>query len=162
MTSLTLAKARRRAKWQLAIHEAGHAVVAMRLGVQVTSATIEPDGIYAGHVNHEHAPTRDDMLIVLAGPVAERQRGTGQLAGSPEEEASIWSDLAEYAEETGIELDADQDERQLQLRELYTELNDEVVSMIREDWSAIESVALALIERGTLNGRQIAIHAVAI
>lgn len=129
MTELTLAKARRRARWPLAVHEAGHGVVALRLRINVTSATIEPHGKYNGHVQHEPAAARADMLMTLAGPTAERLLDPdgaqfATLLGN--EEASSLDDLAEYAEAIGIELGDDDEERRLQLNDLYKELANEV------------------------------------
>jgi hypothetical protein len=140
MTTLTLSKARRRAKWSLAIQEAGHAVIAYRIGIKVTLATIEPGGDYFGRVEHEHAPTSEDMLVALAGPMADRHVdpiGTQHDHHLANEEASTWEGLAEYAEATGIELDDDHDERRMQLNDLYDELSNEVRKMLRDDCPAI-------------------------
>ena len=79
-------------KNSLAYHEAGHAVIARVLGIEVLRATIRPDKFYAGHVVHGQAGPRartigaedreeewfqrmetaeDRAKLALAGPLAE-------------------------------------------------------------------------------------------
>ena len=47
--------------WSTAYHEAGHAAIALRLGVNVKKVTIEPDGESLGSVTH------DKLLDLSAG-----------------------------------------------------------------------------------------------
>jgi hypothetical protein len=52
-----------------AIHEASHAVVAERLGLCPTRASIRPDADSNGRVFHSHGPWRDEILVCLAGSI---------------------------------------------------------------------------------------------
>lgn len=63
-----------------AYHEAGHAVVAEKLGVPIGTATVEPGGywtsegirLYVGQVRYSERPgPMIDAIVSLAGPVAE-------------------------------------------------------------------------------------------
>ena len=73
-----------------AYHEAGHAVAAYRLGVEVRSATILPDHYSAGYVTHgdlfcghtlgsDRAVLERAIKISLAGPLAEARFSPGDL-----------------------------------------------------------------------------------
>lgn len=60
----------------LAYHEAGHACIALTLGVEVFYATIRPRYEDAGHVLQQAIGTltvHDALLITLAGPSAQRR-----------------------------------------------------------------------------------------
>ena len=160
MSRLTLSQAKKRAKWPLAIHEAGHAVVARRLGVQVHEASIEPEKNTVGHVNHGETTHYQDILVTLAGPLATRMLDHAGAEYDPSlssEESEAWDQLLDYAESEGIELGEDDAERRLQLHELYAELSREVTTMLTAHWSVIESVALGLMNHKTLSGRTVAL-----
>jgi hypothetical protein len=71
--------------WGAAVHEAGHAIVAVVLGLTVTRVTVRPAG--SGEVLvAERLDRRPDtaMLFTLAGPVAQVR-----LAGGTR--ANVWS-----------------------------------------------------------------------
>ncbi len=161
MATITLAQARRRSKWLLAVHEAGHAIVALRLGVDVSKATIVPEGDLSGAVHHGPLTARETIFITLAGPIAERmanQRDTEYDISLGREESEILDLLPEYAEEIGVTLDDDEDdpaERQLQLRELHQNVANEVTEKLRQEWAAVEQLAHGLIEHETLAGPQL-------
>ena len=56
----------------IAYHEAGHAVVAFRLGYEVGKVTIVPRYGSLGRADITHgSPSPDDIRIDLAGPLAE-------------------------------------------------------------------------------------------
>jgi cell division protease FtsH len=73
----------------IAIHEIGHAIVAERLGHEVKSVSIVPDGITGG-VTEMGSPSivftndlvRELVLIALAGRAADIVAGTGPNAGA--------------------------------------------------------------------------------
>ncbi len=125
MPVLTLAQAKKRSKWKLAVHEAGHAVIALRLGVAVTKATIVGDDHAAGSVHHKQLTNDEQIFVTLAGPMAERiadPSGAEYDIALGSEESEVWPLLIEYADGHGIELDDDADddaERRLQLHELF-------------------------------------------
>jgi hypothetical protein len=57
---------------QAAVHEAGHAVIAAKLGIKVRSLKVGPG--YVGQVETDGRPgSREYALMALAGPIAERK-----------------------------------------------------------------------------------------
>jgi hypothetical protein len=66
--------AARMTKKSLAYHEAGHAVIARVLGIEVHLATIRPDKFYAGHVSHGASwPDREDANGTVAAEDREEE-----------------------------------------------------------------------------------------
>jgi hypothetical protein len=109
----------------IAHHEAGHAVVAFRLGVAVACVTIEPFAGREGIVWHKRADHETEILISLAGPFAEHQfTGTYLCAG--DDEANIQRELAHLPEP----------------RENYEA---KAAALVRENWEAIEALAFELL-----------------
>jgi cell division protease FtsH len=73
----------------IAVHEAGHALVAYRLGHLVNLVSIVPQGLAAGHVSSQLptlvptlADVRDVVTIMLAGRAADLVLGKGATAGA--------------------------------------------------------------------------------
>lgn len=67
-------------EWRVAIHEAGHAIVAIERHIAVQWATIVPTDSMLGHVQHSHLGNEDDAdvaLLILAGAAAE-EKATGR------------------------------------------------------------------------------------
>jgi hypothetical protein len=61
-------------KKSLAYHEAGHAVIARVLGIEVLRATIRPDEFFAGHVMHgARWPDREDANGTIAAEDREEE-----------------------------------------------------------------------------------------
>jgi ATP-dependent Zn protease len=54
-----------------AMHEAGHVVMAIDVGVEVYSVSIVGDGHVAGNFLHAPVSDRERVFILLAGPFAE-------------------------------------------------------------------------------------------
>jgi hypothetical protein len=130
-----------------AIHEAGHAVVALRLGLVFDFVTTVPD---------EHAETDGalhwtdlqsagdleiapaaDAIVLLAGPFAE-----ARLTGSTLHEV-LADDPAGEDREALATLGLDDDE--------FVAAGRDALAMVEEDWPAIERVADALLESETLD-----------
>ena len=163
MTKLTPSKARTRAAWPLAIHESAHVIVARRLGVSVSQATIQTDHDSCAHILHGAASVYQNILIGLAGPAAERRLGRRGSECDPalaDEDAEYWALVPEFAAENGVTLNDDPDdpaERQWQLRDIYNALVAEVQQLLTTEWGAVEHFALALMVHRTLTARMVAL-----
>lgn len=134
---------------EVAYHEAGHVVVGHRLGVDLASADILPDGdggnghtVFNVRPGFREEPDYIEAVVVtfLAGPVAE-----ARVAGFDNAEGSGY-DLEAVAREWLRLLvpPARHGERLAALRARAEEL-------VAESWVQIEAVARALLERGRLN-----------
>jgi ATP-dependent Zn protease len=140
----------------IAYHEAGHAVVAHRLGVEVEHVTIVPDHTCHGHCAHAdlfcargHGSDRANLeraiQICLAGPLAQawllrryfdRRRGGRQ-------DYDCASGLARYLAGSAGEREF------LRYQERRTQ------ALVDHLWSDIERVAQALLERDHLSGTEV-------
>ncbi len=138
-----------------AFHEAGHAVVAVWENVRFRYVTIVPGDGAAGHLRHLRTPwqragsvgrgsAERQARICLAGPIAQRRfsprsvrryhaHGDYEMAtdlalrlGSSKEEADAWVRLWEI----------------------------QVRGHLDRRWPAVESLAAALVERGTVSGEE--------
>jgi ATP-dependent Zn protease len=130
--------------YQLAAHEAGHAVVATLLGVGVGYATIKPSGDNWGHVTLRSHPDettdagrRVVARIYLAGWVAE------ELVTSHLARCVGGSSDAEKIESLGL--------GGWEIREARKD----VKQMLCANWQALNDVTYALWERETLSGGEI-------
>lgn len=153
-----------------AYHEAGHAVAYVRLSLPFTSATIVPDAQGGSAGGARGAPfhpvgsglkTLDrlekEIIVALAGPLAQRRHtGRNDHVGAVKD----WRRAAEFAfrrfgerPEPGQPRGDLEDVVAAYLR--YLELQTERAVASPSWWSAIEVVAAALLERGTLSGRQV-------
>lgn len=129
-------------------HEAGHAVAAIVRGIPVRHATIVAGEDNAGHVRllaripktmkamHIHG------MVALAGEAAQRRfnpRSVRRHQGGSDREAVL-----------GFALRASGSERQAQcLVSLWQAQADDLVQL---RWAAIQHVAVALLERKTIDG----------
>jgi hypothetical protein len=149
-----------------AYHEAGHAVVAWCLDVEVGSATIVPDNDSAGHVNIEPeepstcaAICRGDpwdpsrlraeklVMRLQAGEVAQRRYNSYSVrrAHSKDDFKKCVGILRIYAP----------DEKKLDVMPHYLMLRKWTIHLIEQHWHLVEAVAKALLERRELSGTQI-------
>ncbi len=147
------------ARRRLAYHEAGHAVVARYLGVELTEVTIERRGRYLGRVEAlvpdpaRHARRRPRLgdavrqaAICLAGSVAEKRvHEWVEWRGSSDDRTMA---LAVLEAATGS---LPQTTALMEYAWAVTRdfLHDE------RAWAAVERVAAALLERGTLRLREL-------
>jgi hypothetical protein len=137
----------------IAYHEAGHAVIAFRLGYEVKWVTIKPRYGSLGRAEITHGnPSPDDIRIDLAGPLAEAlvnsasfdemiqlgARGDWQWARRSTRNFVALGFI--NGREKGILID---------------ELLHETRALVRRDKQAIARVAAALLERKTLTGDDI-------
>lgn len=108
-----------------AYHEAGHAVIARALDIEVACVAIIPFMGRIGHVWHEKASPKTEILITMAGPFAEA-RFTGRLLCAGDDEANITSAMTQLPEP----------------REHYEA---KAKTLVAESWRAIEIVAEELL-----------------
>lgn len=134
-----------------AIHEAAHAVIALRLGLVFDHVTTVPDeqaetdGAMhwtelqsAGDL--EIAPTAD-AIVLLAGPFAE-----ARLTESTLHEV-LADDPAGEDREALATLGLDDEE--------FVAASREALALVEQDWPAIERVADALLERDSLDFEEV-------
>jgi hypothetical protein len=134
-----------------AYHEAGHAVAAYRLGVEVRSATILPDHDSAGYVTHgdlfcghtlgsDRAVLERAIKISLAGPLAEARFSPGDL---------LWGTRGDYDCALGL---ARYLAGSLGEHELLHFLERQTRALLDCYWGDVERVARALLEQDELSG----------
>jgi ATP-dependent Zn protease len=133
-----------------AYHEAGHAVIALRLGYEIGKVTIKRRYTFLGSAEIRNRTSPDDIRINLAGPLAE-----GLVNPNDEDiqlgSLSDWRNARRSAREF-VELGFIGD------REggiLIEELLQETRALVRRDRKAIAAVAEALLNRKTLSGDDI-------
>lgn len=133
---------------EVAYHEAGHVVVGHRLGVDLASADILPDGqggnghtVFNVRPGFRDQPDYIEAVVVtfLAGPVAE-----ARVAGFENPEGSGY-DLDAIAREW-LRMLVPRSRYQSRLRELTTRAE----ALVGESWPQIEAVAQALLRRRSL------------
>ncbi len=140
-----------------AYHEAGHCVLAFTCGHQIATATIARSTEHAGRVFHRDTGRRGPldhvdprvrrMMVAAAGQLAEQRAGyEGSFLGAMGDREVIKAPLAELADERGVSRDV-----------IWQQVQREVRDALRdpEVWRAVEAVASALIEHGTLGEDEI-------
>jgi len=171
-------KARR---FERAYHEAGHAVIARKLGIPVNHVTIVDDdagnagcaltgsATYlardADQASQLAAISKD--VISLAGPIAQSRHRPQTIRGPPEwdSDREVASSLSTRAAliQSGVDislLPADGsvvlDDNQIELRNTFFQRNfGESRKIADEKWRAIDAVAKALVTRLTLNQNEL-------
>jgi ATP-dependent Zn protease len=147
MTTLTMRQAERLA---ISTHEAGHALVSLALGLDVSMATILADEDSTGHielVDPDAGSLADRASVRLASH--EALVAYGEL--TPETERGCAKDLREarafaLASTNGDESAAD---------ELLAELRSKVREIIFDRSADLGAIALALLEHWTLTGSEL-------
>lgn len=129
---------------QRAVHEAGHAVVAAHLGVEVERVSIVPIPEARSHVrlpSHPGIGTAEQIEVLMAGEEAQRRmEDGGPIAPGDRERAQLVLAGAGIDEARGRRMLAD---GQASVRLLLAE--DRI-------WKQVEAVAAALQAEGTLDG----------
>jgi len=138
-----------------AYHEAGHTVVAWRLGANPKSATIIPDGEVQGEISREalfeppldfdgsdHARNRIEraIMICLAGPIAQRHFAPRSWRR--------WHGASDYqtAFDLALRINGSSSAAKAHLKWLEMRTQD----LVRSLWSFVERIAGDLLMRGTL------------
>jgi ATP-dependent Zn protease len=134
-----------------AYHEAGHAVIAIRLGYEVKKASIvRRQGVLDRVTTRNRTSSPDDIRFDLAGQLAEA------LVNSNDEQIQIgahsdWRSTRRSVREfVALGFIGDQEGGTL-----IDELLQEIRALVRRDREAIGRVADALLTRKTLTGAEI-------
>jgi hypothetical protein len=115
----------------VAIHEAGHAVAAVQLGLELRSVRIDSDGEGTTYVAAAGERWREDLVMTYAGDAAVRR--AGGLDCSAQDDRDAWrviSRLGWSALDVAIELG---------------EAKHRAERLVSDHWPAIERVAAALL-----------------
>jgi hypothetical protein len=124
-------------------HEAGHAVIAYRLGVEIIGVTIVPYREYAGSCLRLHTDPERAIQIALAGSLAETRI-------SPDDDAEY--DDGDYDTASGLARDLAGSDG---ARELLRHMERSTRRLVDQHWAEIERVALALLNHDLLTGLQV-------
>ncbi len=137
----------------IAFHEAGHAVLAHRLG-ETTRVSIEPEGESQGRCSSRELEGMEFAYVYLAGLVATRlYLGTEAPISYAEllEDAEHLSELGFISDRerlmAALEQISDEPSRERWWREVCRTTE----ARLRENWRKVELVAAALLERKTLD-----------
>jgi hypothetical protein len=122
-------------------HEAGHAVIAYRFGVEVAGVTIVAYRDYAGRCLRLRTDPERAIQIALAGSLAE-------MRISP----TSSYDRGDYDTASGLARDLAGSDG---ARELLKHMEQRTRSLVECCWLAIERVALALLDSDLLTGQQV-------
>ena len=137
-----------------AYHEAGHAVAAHRLGIEVKFATILPDHDSAGFVSHgdlfcdrglgsDRANLERAIKICLAGPLAEARFYPRYRRPRGSQDYDCASGLARYLAGSAGE------------REFIRYQERQTRALLDRYWGDVERVARALLEHDQLSVNQV-------
>jgi hypothetical protein len=134
------------------VHEAGHAVIAHALGVQVISLITNPDG--SGQSLIKEADPRTEVKIRVAGVISEL-RYCELVGGCPPDRHPTLStsDDNERAWAAAKELCSGS---LAAASTLLVNMQSDVETMVAGWWSRIERVAIALCEAGRLTSQPLA------
>ena len=128
-------------------HEAGHAVISMKLGYKCLYVTIIPDGNRLGHVCCEDplAGGRDDKIKhALKVPIA------ASLAESKHVGFPTWGDADDRVKATNLALLAT-DRNAERAGALVNEMIGEARKLVEQHWPDIEALAEQLLVEGRIN-----------
>jgi hypothetical protein len=137
---------------RLAIHESGHAVMATLRGIPLAYVTIVREKKLAGRCVYAEcaAHVLDLAAVALAGPEAEK------LGGFPWDAQDAWGcagDFESAREEIESLALAEDGKLDNTLYDAYlTDTEGRMRHDLQQHWSAVEALAAALMERGTIPG----------
>lgn len=119
-------------RWaMLAIHEAGHAVAATRLGCRVCSVSLDPSEI---EVVFRRGDWRTELVVLASGDEAVKRAGSVDVS-------------------TADERDAQQLCRQAGRSPIYwVDAKRQAAELMEREWPAVERVAATLLDRMHLDG----------
>jgi Peptidase family M41 len=131
----------------IADHEAGHAVISMRLGYKCLYVTIVPDGSRLGHVCCEDplVGAHDDkikhaLMVLIAASLAESKHNGSRTWGDADDRVKA-TDLALLA--------ADRDTERAEA--LINEVIGEARKLVEQHWPDVEALANRLLIKGRVN-----------
>lgn len=151
----------KRAERQLltvAYHEAGHAVMAVALGINLSKVTIIPENDSAGHCKHEKITVGDyadnsprackrieiSAMISLAGTLAQRIHNPRSVRH--------YRAMSDYKQACNAAMTLNGSARQETAWLKWIEIKTEDVLRLR--WRAVEALSQELMQRKALNGNE--------
>jgi ATP-dependent Zn protease len=130
---------------RIAYHEAGHAVIGMRLRLRLKHVTIRPDLCTYGLAHFKFVRASDvekRAITAVAGPLAEKKHlGRNGNLGNSAEYRSVISEICFPSDR--------------QAKAWRSQLRVRAQTLVNDRWAEIEKVAAALLERETLTGAQV-------
>jgi len=143
----------------LAYHEAGHVVLMHAKGYESPSVSVlesEEEDPYARTGFAAGDPLLDLMVTLAAGAAAEdlyhEIQGTGMRFYTS---GICFIDFTRVADLIGEEARVVDAPEQLLEEEWWMDCVDEAMSVLRDNWSAVNALAEALLKHGALDGAQI-------
>jgi hypothetical protein len=135
------------ARAAVAYHEAGHAVISMKLGYRCLYVTIIPDGDRLGHVCCEDPLVggHDDKIkhalkVLIAASLAESKQSGSRT----------WGDADDRMKATNLALLAtDRDTERANA--LINEMIDDAGTLVEQHWPAVEALAERLLIKGRVD-----------
>jgi hypothetical protein len=131
----------------IAYHEAGHAVISMKLGYKCLYVTIIPDGSRLGHVCCEDplitgrdSKIEDTLKLLAAASLAE-----GQHLG-----CSTWGDADDRVRAKNLALLVTNSDTE-RAEALINDMIGEARKLVEQHWSDIEALATRLLAKGRVN-----------
>ena len=135
------------AREAIAYHEAGHAIVSMRLGYGCLYVTIMPDGDRVGHACCEDPLVggNDDKIkyalqVLIAASLAESKHIGSRTWGDADDRVKV-TDLALLATDRDTE----------HAEALITEMIGVASDLVEQNWPDIEALAERLLIKGRVN-----------
>ena len=135
------------AREAVAYHEAGHAVISMKLGYRCLYVTIVPDGDRVGHVCCEDPLVggHDDKIkhalkVLIAASIAESKHVGSRSSGDADDRVKA-TNLALLATNGDTE----------HAEALIDEMIDEARKLVEQHWPDIEKLAEQLLVEGRVN-----------
>ena len=132
----------------IAYHEAGHAVISMKLGYKCLYVTIIPDGSRLGHacckdplIGGHDDKIKHALKVLIAARLAEA-RYTGMR--------DIWGDADDRVRATNIALLATANDTE-RAEVLINEMIGETRKLVEQHWLDIEHLAQRLLVEGRVN-----------
>lgn len=122
----------------IAVHEAGHATVACLLGGVVSFVSVEPEAGSHGRAVHGPMSLTDEAVVTMSGGVAQML-----LSASTARMPHNYSDQQHALGLAGGD------------HNVCMKWHTEAKRLVLEHQDAIERVASALLQRGTLSGREV-------
>jgi Peptidase family M41 len=136
------------AREAIAYHEAGHAVISMKLGYRCLYVTIIPDGDRLGHVCCEdpmagghNGRINHALKVLIAASLSEGKHVGGSRS---------WGDADDRVKATNLALLAtDHDTERAEA--LVNEMIGETRKLVERHWCDIEALAKRVLIKGTVN-----------
>jgi hypothetical protein len=139
-----------------ALHEAAHVVIAVRSGLTVTTAGKSPWGFWYVNIGCDRDPPSKTWAYKIAGTVAVEMRNTALgrsdnsgfgTSGDGLSDCAFFDRNAKYMRSLGMPV--------AHINAYHLKMRRSVERALRENWAAVEALAVRLDEGTPLDGRAI-------